>query len=70
SPGDPASSPLDQWEEHSAKIVFENPHERALSDVCLDHPSLQRMPSGGGGIVIWTSWFWKKSRLKFAPFIG
>ncbi|KAJ6501960.1 hypothetical protein C8R45DRAFT_974945 [Mycena sanguinolenta] len=41
SPGDPASSLLDQWEEHSAKIVFENPHERALFDVCLDHPSLQ-----------------------------
>ncbi|KAJ7772981.1 hypothetical protein DFH07DRAFT_1057330 [Mycena maculata] len=41
SPGDPASSPLDQWEEHSAKIVFENPHKRALSDVCLDHPSLE-----------------------------
>jgi hypothetical protein len=41
SPGDPASSPLDQWEEHSAKIVFENPHERALFDVCLDHPSFE-----------------------------
>ncbi|KAJ7481099.1 hypothetical protein B0H11DRAFT_1638002, partial [Mycena galericulata] len=46
SPGDPASSPLDQWEEHSAKIVFEDPHARArwLSDVCLDHPSLRRVP--------------------------
>ncbi|KAJ7193858.1 hypothetical protein GGX14DRAFT_477442 [Mycena pura] len=42
SPGDPASSPLDQWEEHSAKIVFENPHAGALSDACLDHPSLYR----------------------------
>ncbi|KAJ7264913.1 hypothetical protein B0H12DRAFT_1263373 [Mycena haematopus] len=52
SPGDPASSPLDQWEEHSAKIVFENPHERALFDVCLDHPSLQGMPGGGGGIKV------------------
>ncbi|KAJ7436203.1 hypothetical protein FB451DRAFT_1061926, partial [Mycena latifolia] len=57
SPGDPASSPLDQWEGHSAKIVFENP---SLSDVCLDHPSLRVMPSGGGGIVIWTSWFGRK----------
>ncbi|KAJ7286441.1 hypothetical protein C8J57DRAFT_1050724, partial [Mycena rebaudengoi] len=42
SPGDPASSPLDQWEEHSAKIVFENPHgKRAVSDVCLDHSSFE-----------------------------
>ncbi|KAJ7766669.1 hypothetical protein B0H16DRAFT_1309180, partial [Mycena metata] len=49
SPGDPASSPLDQWEEHSAKIVFENPHKRALSDVCLDHPSLQECQAAEEG---------------------
>ncbi|KAF9479280.1 hypothetical protein BDN70DRAFT_878952 [Pholiota conissans] len=44
SPGDPASSPLDQREEQSAKIVFENAalRKESVSGVCLDHPSLSR----------------------------
>ncbi|KZT23953.1 hypothetical protein NEOLEDRAFT_1068456, partial [Neolentinus lepideus HHB14362 ss-1] len=43
SPGDPASWPLDQREERSAKTVFEKPlHLEFVFDVCLDHQSLKR----------------------------
>ena len=42
SPGDRASSFLDQWEEQSAKIVFEKPLNKELVfDACLDHPSFE-----------------------------
>ncbi|KAH9931696.1 uncharacterized protein BXZ73DRAFT_47135, partial [Epithele typhae] len=37
APGNPASSPLDQRERHSAKIVFETP--ASLYAVCLDRPT-------------------------------
>ncbi|EIW60214.1 uncharacterized protein TRAVEDRAFT_120206, partial [Trametes versicolor FP-101664 SS1] len=40
APGDPASSPLNQREKHSAKIVFET--SGFFFDVCLDRPTYGR----------------------------
>jgi len=69
---------LDQWEERSAKIVFEptTPLKKFLCDVCLGNPFPRQetlwpcKDLAREKIAIWTSWIlWKKKWRLLSEFI-